>query len=203
MHPRQASIIQQASELADRTAAKKKRSEAPTTTTPTPPMGGQILLWKYEDPDGKPFYLEEKRMTVKSPWTGKSFPFRPKRHTPAQVGKEMKDERKGKNASEEGFDRTAGQMLFWEYTDPDSGKSFLLAERHMPIRSPFTGKSFTQRPVRHTLSQLRDLENWTTSLEEETVPVGTERPGMQFDVGDVSYSTSLRDMYPTKDDWKA
>ncbi len=88
MHPRQASILTQAVDLADRTAATKKQSEDKKQGL------AQAILWKYTDPDGMTFYLEEKKTTVKSPFSGKSFSARPERHTPAQVGKEMKEEAK-------------------------------------------------------------------------------------------------------------
>jgi hypothetical protein len=95
MHPRQASLVAKASELAEKTAAKqqagdKKRSQ------------GGPLLWKYTDPEGKDFYLEEKKTTVKSPFSGKSFSTRPERFTPAQVGQDMKQEkREEKTASDD------------------------------------------------------------------------------------------------------
>ena len=92
MHPRQASILSQAIEVADRTAGKKKQSEKK--------QGAQPLLWKYTDPDGATFYLEEKKTTVKSPYSGKSFSARPERHTPAQVGKEMREDSKAETAKQ-------------------------------------------------------------------------------------------------------
>lgn len=145
MHPRQASVFQSASDLANRIAAKKRKMSESVQ-----PPTGQILLWKYEDPDGKTFYLEEKKMTVRSPFSGKTFPAKPQRHTPAQVGKEMREDRKTK---------TAAQPLFWEYMD-DEGNSFLLPEKRMTVRSPYTGKTFTSHPIRHTLQDLRDLPEW-------------------------------------------
>jgi hypothetical protein len=85
MHPRQANVLTLATELADKTAGKKKQ-------TADKPMPSAPLLWKYETPDGETFYLEVKRTTIKSPFTGKSFSARPIRHTPAQVGKELREE---------------------------------------------------------------------------------------------------------------
>lgn len=83
MHPRQASVLSQATKIADRLAAAVEKKKPLTP-----------LLWKYTDPDGKVFYLDEKKLTIKSPFSGKTFPARPERHTPAQVGKVMKDEAK-------------------------------------------------------------------------------------------------------------
>lgn len=83
------------SALADFEAARARYQRIVNAADPPVPggggAGGAAVLWKYEDPDGKTFYLEEKRTTVKSPFTGKSFPAKPKRHTPAQVGRELKD----------------------------------------------------------------------------------------------------------------
>ena len=89
MHPRQASLLNQASELIEKTAAEPAK----------PKPGSAPILWKYTDPESNVFYLEVKKMTVKSPFSGKSFTTRPERHTPQQVGKEMKEER-AKQASE-------------------------------------------------------------------------------------------------------
>jgi hypothetical protein len=87
MHPRQASLLTQVTELTEKTAAKRQSEKKQGL--------GQPILWKYTDPDGgQNFYLEEKKMTIKSPYTGKVFSSRPERHTPAQVGKEMKDDAK-------------------------------------------------------------------------------------------------------------
>jgi hypothetical protein len=80
MHPRQASLLTQANEITERLAADKS--------------GQQALLWKYTDPAGHVFYLDEKILTsLRSPFTGKAFtPKRPVRYTPAQVGKALKEE---------------------------------------------------------------------------------------------------------------
>jgi hypothetical protein len=92
MHPRQANLLTQATEVAERTAGKKK--EALT--------GGQAILWKYTDADGNVFYLEEKKLSgVRSPYTGKSFVPKPERHTPAQVGKEMKEDAKAETTEKQ------------------------------------------------------------------------------------------------------
>lgn len=93
MHPHQAQLLGQSREVAERLAAKKQTQEKKQGQ-------GGVVLWKYTDPDGKNFYLEEKKTTIKSPFSGKSFSARPERHTPAQVGKEIKDEQKAKMASE-------------------------------------------------------------------------------------------------------
>jgi hypothetical protein len=76
MHPTQQALLRQAQGLNDKLAA---------TTT----------LWKFTCPDtGKVFYLTEKVMTIRSPWTGKTFTTRPERETLGDVGKELRE--KGK-----------------------------------------------------------------------------------------------------------
>jgi len=81
MHPRQANILNDANELREKLAAK---------TDPKP--GGPAILWKYTDPEGRVFYLEERLTSIKSPYNGKTFAAKPKRFTPAQVGQEMREE---------------------------------------------------------------------------------------------------------------
>jgi hypothetical protein len=89
MHPRQAAIIHQAAELLDRTAAK------------APPPPKTVALWKHTDPDGNVFYTESKMTTIKSPFSGKSFTSKPVKHTPSQLGQDIKQEIKDtKKASE-------------------------------------------------------------------------------------------------------
>ena len=158
MHPRQANIVQHASALAMRIAAKGKQSEKKQGVG----VGGQALLWEYTDPEGKTFYLEEKKTTVKSPFTGKAFTSRPTRHTPAQVGKEMKDEAKAEKETAK-----VAAMIFWEYTDPE-GNLFLLPEKRMTVKSPYSGKTFTTRPIRH-LGQMRDLDAWGVPGQEDVL----------------------------------
>lgn len=83
MHPRQTDLLKTASELTEKLAAKgdKKNSAAP-------------VLWKYTDPDGKEFYLTEKKMTIRSPYTGKTFTAKPERQNMGAVGKELREEAK-------------------------------------------------------------------------------------------------------------
>lgn len=99
MHPRQASVLALATEVADRTAGKTKEALS------SAPGSGPAVLWKYEDEEGGVFFLEVKRTTgVRSPFSGKvlSGPQKPQRFTPSQVGKELKeDKEQAKNASED------------------------------------------------------------------------------------------------------
>jgi hypothetical protein len=81
MHPRQASLLTEARTLVEKTAAKTR--------------GGAPMLYRYTDPDnGMDFYLPEKRTTVKSPWSGKSFSAKPEKDSLSDVGKELKDDAK-------------------------------------------------------------------------------------------------------------
>lgn len=85
MHPRQASLLTNAQEVVAKTA--KKKSGAPT-------------LYKYTDPDsGVDFYLPEKKTTVKSPYSGKSFSAKPEKFTMGDVGKELKTDAKAEKAA--------------------------------------------------------------------------------------------------------
>ena len=48
-------------------------------------------LWRYVDPEGRDFYCDQRLTgTVKSPFTGKTFPSKPQRFTLSQVGQELK-----------------------------------------------------------------------------------------------------------------
>ena len=63
-------------------------------------------------------------------------------------------------------EKTAGVVL-WQYQDPTTGGEFYLTERLMTVRSPFTGKTFTTRPLKMTVSQVaKDLR------EEAMLPEG-------------------------------
>lgn len=75
MNPSQKTLLKQADNLSKRLAATS--------------------LWKYTDPDtGKNFYLTEKVMTIRSPWTGKTFTTHPERSTLSDVGQELREESK-------------------------------------------------------------------------------------------------------------
>lgn len=78
MHPRQANLITAAQELVQKLATKEVTSAA--------------VLWKYTDPEGHEFYLTEKKMTVKSPYSGKSFTTKPEKQNMGAVTKELREE---------------------------------------------------------------------------------------------------------------
>lgn len=86
MHPRQASILTQTNDLLGRLAAKKQQA-TPKTSVP--------ILFKYTDPDsGDDFYLTERKTTVKSPYSGKSFSAKPEKVNMSDVTKELKSDAK-------------------------------------------------------------------------------------------------------------
>ena len=77
MHPSQKTLLKQALALTDKLAVTS--------------------LWKYTDPDtGKTFYLTERVMTIRSPWTGKTFTTHPEKTTLSDVGKDLREETKEK-----------------------------------------------------------------------------------------------------------
>jgi hypothetical protein len=157
MHPRQASV------LAEITAVLATLS-GKTAAAATPAPSGPILLWKYQDPEDNHFYLEVKKTTIKSPFSGKSFSVRPERYTPAQVGKELKDERKeqAKHAGQEDLveyvNRIAAQQtVLWQYKDQEGRLFWLDRKVTTTIRSPYGGPSFTGKPKKILPSQIGKL----------------------------------------------
>jgi hypothetical protein len=64
---------------------------------------GMPMLWEYTDPDGKKFFLEERVHTVRSPFSGKTFPARPERLTPSGVGQELREEMHAPDPSDVAF----------------------------------------------------------------------------------------------------
>jgi hypothetical protein len=81
MHPRQNDLLKTATELVDKLAAKESAQTG-------------NFLWKYTDPDGKEFFLKEKKMTVRSPFSGKSFTSKPTRENMGNVSKELREDAK-------------------------------------------------------------------------------------------------------------
>jgi len=75
MHPSQQTLLRQANDLSAKLAA--------------------TVLWKYVCPDsGKTFYLQEKVVTIRSPFTGKTFTTKPERESLGEVGKALREEAK-------------------------------------------------------------------------------------------------------------
>ena len=148
MHPRQASVLAEVQAVVTRLAA-------------APVPIGPVLLWKYEDPEGNRFFLESKKTTIKSPFTGKSFAAHPERYTPSQVGRELKEERKeqAKNAVDvvSYVDRIAaasGPVVVWQYADPGGNLFWLDRRITTALRSPYGGPQFTPKPEKIMPSQI-------------------------------------------------
>lgn len=101
------------------------------------------ILWKYVDPDGGIFYMEERRLsTTRSPFTGKSFTAKPVRQTLTDVAKELRA----------GDAKIKGAL--WKYTDP-LGSTFYCSQRLVgTVRSPDTGRTFPAKPEKFTLSEV-------------------------------------------------
>ncbi len=79
MHPRQTELLRTAGDLAEKLAAKQAA-----------PIGN--FLWKYTDPDGKEFYLRDKKMVVRSPYSGKSFSAKPVRENMGALAKGLRED---------------------------------------------------------------------------------------------------------------
>lgn len=117
-------------------------------TSLTVKTAASAMLFKYVDDEGKEFYLPERKMgTMKSPFTGKTFTAKPEKSTLNDVGKDLKEEgAKVKSA-------------LFKYVD-DDGKPFYLPSRvTTTLRSPYTGKSFTPKAEKDSLSEVgKDLK---------------------------------------------
>jgi hypothetical protein len=75
MHSSQQTLLRQANDLSAKLAA--------------------TVLWKYVCPDSsKTFYLQEKVVTIRSPFTGKTFTTKPERESLGEVGKALREESK-------------------------------------------------------------------------------------------------------------
>ena len=123
-------------------------------------------LWKYVCPEtGKDFYLPEKKMSVRSPYTGKTFTAKPDKDTLSDVGKELKQDQAAAK------EKTAATNL-WKYTCPVTNKNFWTEGKQMTIRSPFTGKTFTAKPDKDTLSDVGKAikEDQAAAKEEKKAP---------------------------------
>lgn len=86
MHPRQAQLSQKAEALSEKLAAKsggRKQQQA-----------AGVALWKYTDPDGREFWLKEKKVSIRSPYSGKNFAAKPVKETMSGVGQDLREEAK-------------------------------------------------------------------------------------------------------------
>lgn len=125
MHPKQATLLQKT----DMVLASLREA-------------GAIVLWKYTDPDGKEFYAAKRQMTIRSPFSGRSFSVKPERYTIGDVGKELKEE------------GAKLRSALWKYVDGEGGEFYLPTRITTPLKSPFTGKSFTPKPEKDPLTDV-------------------------------------------------
>jgi len=126
MDPVQTKLASLATETMEKLAAKAGKKQ-----------GAGAKLWEYVDPDGKKFWLEEKRVSVKSPFTGKTFSSKPQRATPASLGQEIREDSKmpsgpmgdkpmavkKRKASDDGWG--AEEHTAMEHATPESMKKYL------------------------------------------------------------------------------
>lgn len=106
------------------------------------------VLWKYTDPEGGTFYMDERRLsTTRSPFSGKSFTAKPVRQSLTDVAKELRS----------GDAKVKGSL--WKYVSPE-GDSFYCDQRLVgTVKSPVTGKTFPAKPEKFTLSEVvKDLK---------------------------------------------
>jgi hypothetical protein len=84
MHPRQAHLADLAQFLVEKTADDKTAATS---------------LWLYTCPETKQdFYLPKKMVSVRSPYTGKTFSAKPEKVSMGDVGKELKEDAKAEKA---------------------------------------------------------------------------------------------------------
>lgn len=163
------------------------------------------VLWKYADPDGNEFYLLKKLTPVRSPYSGKSFTVKPERVSLSDVGKELKSDAKAEKAKkadvldfwkaasqedaegeqEEAQTKTAAEAkgktlpgTLWEYADEDGNKFYLPKKQPGALKSPFTGKTFTAKPTKNTLSDVsKDIKEQSKKASEQEEHEHTEDCG--------------------------
>jgi len=102
------------------------------------------VLWKYVDDEGGEFYLSVKKIgPMKSPFSGKTFTSKPEKSTVNDVSKDLKEE----GAKVKG--------ALFKYIDGE-GKEFYLSKRQTStLKSPFSGKSFTPKPEKSNLTEVK------------------------------------------------
>lgn len=135
------------------------------------------VLWKYVDPDGDTFYMEERRLsTTRSPFSGKSFTAKPVRQSLTDVAKELRS----------GDAKVKGAL--WKYVDPE-GSAFYCDQRLVgSIKSPVTGKTFPAKPEKFTLSEVGK----SLKLDKST-------PGEDAESGvDAKFLQEMKDMLSAK-----
>jgi len=126
------------------------------------------ILWKYVDPEGDIFYMEERRLsTTRSPFSGKSFTAKPVRQSLTDVAKELRS----------GDAKVKGAL--WKYVSPE-GSSFYCDQRLVgTIKSPISGKTFPARPEKFTLSEVGKSLKLDKASPEEDAESGVDAKFLQ------------------------
>lgn len=103
MHPRQASLLTQATDLESKLAAKKQTQQKQIAAVPS-------TFFEYTDEDGNSFYLPKKMTTVRSPYTGKSMTGqKPTPIKPGEFSQELKEQKEKAKAP-----KAKSASLFWK-----------------------------------------------------------------------------------------
>lgn len=126
------------------------------------------ILWKYVDPDGDTFYMEDRRLsTTRSPFSGKSFTAKPVRQSLTDVAKELRS----------GDAKVKGAL--WKYVSPD-GDTFYCDQRLVgTVKSPISGKTFPAKPEKFTLSEVSKSLKLDQVAPEEGAESGVDAKLLQ------------------------
>jgi hypothetical protein len=123
------------------------------------------ILWKYVDPEGGIFYMDERRLsTTRSPFSGKSFTAKPVRQSLTDVAKELRS-----------GDAKVKSSL-WKYTIPEGGSFYCDKRLVGTVKSPVTGKTFPAKPEKFTLSEVGKELKLDKAGPEDEVDTGTTEP---------------------------
>jgi hypothetical protein len=98
-------------------------------------------LFKYTDEEGNNFYLPEKKTgTLKSPFSGKSFPAKPEKSSISDVSKGLKEDDK--------------KATLFKYVDGEGNPFYLESKEVGSLKSPYTGKTFKAVADKESLSEV-------------------------------------------------
>jgi hypothetical protein len=63
--------------------------------------------------------------------------------------------------------KIAATPVMWKYTDPDTGREFYLTERKTSVKSPWTGKAFSAKPEKLSLTNMvKDVKDENKGADE-------------------------------------
>lgn len=134
---------QKAAEWVIEEMEKKSLSQKTASSSPMVKEAAAAVLWKYTDAEkGKDFYLKSRKVTVRSPWTGKTFSAKPEKETLTNVGKELKEE------------GAKTKTALWKYTDDEGNEFWLDVRLTATVKSPFSGKAFMPKAEKEMLTDI-------------------------------------------------